>query len=160
MSVSRNDLSEMVAAAKVFCAYVEHPDEPTSRWVQELSQLLPRLHAAVTSLQVPRDEQPLAANVDPEARFELFSRLYRALGELDGYRLEYDDSHHNAPVTGSLADDLTDIYFDLREGLEWMARCHPDHAASVWLSSYRMHWGQHLVDANRHLYAINAKLPR
>ena len=157
MDTNRTDLSEMVTLAKVFCAQVEHPDESPAQWVQELAQLLPRLQAAVVALQTAEESQPLAACVDPDARFELFSRLARRLGDLDGYRLEYDDLHQDALVTGSLADDLTDIYFDLREGLNWVARADPDHAASVWRHSYRVHWGQHLVDANRHLYAINSK---
>jgi len=158
MDANRTDLSEMVTLAKVFCAQVEHPDESPAQWVQELAQLLPRLQAAVVALQTVEESQPLAGRVDPDARFELFSRLARRLGDLDGYRLEFDDLHQGALLTGSLADDLTDIYFDLREGLNWVARADPDHAASVWRHSYRVHWGQHLVDANRHLYTINSKL--
>lgn len=158
MDTHRTDLSEMVTLAKVFCAQVEHPDESPTRWVQELAHLLPRLQAAVVGLHEQEEAKPLAGRVDPDARFELFSRLAQRLGDLDGYRLEFDDLHQDAQLTGSLADDLTDIYFDLREGLNWIARADPEHAESVWRHSYRVHWGQHLVDANRHLYAINSRL--
>jgi hypothetical protein len=95
---------------------------------------------------------------DFEDRFDLFSELRTCLGERDIYWLEYDhpgdismDGEHR---TGSLADDLTDIYFELKRGLNMLEAAGPDKVAHLWESGFRQHWGQHLVDAERHLYAL------
>jgi hypothetical protein len=60
-------------------------------------------------------------------------------------------------MSGSLADDLTDIYFDLKPGLELLPAAHPEPVLRFWLESFELHWGQHLVDAERHLYALKLR---
>jgi hypothetical protein len=95
--------------------------------------------------------------VDLDERFELYSQLRRLLGERDRYWLEFDAAPEEMHMSGSLADDLTDIYFDLRHGLELFDEIWPQRAAQVWQRSYRVHWGQHLVDAERHLYALKIR---
>jgi hypothetical protein len=74
------------------------------------------------------------------------------------YWLEYDhpddtntDGEHR---TGSLADDLTDIYFELKRGLNMLDAAGPDEVAHLWELGFKEHWGQHLVDAERHLYSL------
>jgi len=79
------------------------------------------------------------------------------LGDRDSYWLEFDASPEEMHMSGSLADDLTDIYFDLQHGLQLLDEAWPQQAAQAWQSSYRMHWGQHLVDAERHLYALKVR---
>ena len=94
---------------------------------------------------------------DLDERFELYSNLRKVLGERDSYWLEFDAVPEDMHMSGSLADDLTDIYFDLRYGLALLDDVWPQRAAQAWQSSYRMHWGQHLVDAERHLYALKVR---
>ena len=70
--------------------------------------------------------------------------------------MEYDVAHDGQNMSGSLADDFTDIYFELKCGLELLEEF-PEliyKAVNTWLSSYYIHWGQHLVDAERQLYQI------
>ena len=95
--------------------------------------------------------------VDLDERFELYSHLRRVLGERDSYWLEFDAAPEEMHMSGSLADDLTDIYFDLRYGLDLLDEVWPQRAAQAWQSTYRLHWGQHLVDAERHLYALKVR---
>jgi hypothetical protein len=59
-------------------------------------------------------------------------------------------------MTGSLADDLTDIYCELKAGLSLLEE-EPSLARDNWRTGYRLHWGQHLVDASRHLYELGAR---
>ena len=95
---------------------------------------------------------------DFDDRFDLFSQLRTQLGERDMYWLEYDDPGDGGGGgehrTGSLADDLTDIYFELKRGLNLLDAAGPDEVAHLWELGFQQHWGQHLVDAERHLYAL------
>ncbi len=104
-------------------------------------------------------EALLPVHIDIDQRFELFSRLRTELGGRDSYWLEYDNGNsvHPQHMSGSLADDLADIYFDLKPGLEMLSRVKPDKVLRYWRRSFELHWGQHLVDAERHLYALRAQ---
>ena len=73
--------------------------------------------------------------------------------------MEFDAAHDKQCMSGSLADDLTDIYCELKHGLRLLDANPPqtDLALDGWRRSYKAHWGQHLVDAERHLYALRAR---
>jgi hypothetical protein len=155
MTTLTETLSEMVGVAKDFCGLIEHNGEHSGAWLESLFGLMPRLHSAVTALSAYNtgEEVPLP-RVDLDQRFELYSRLRKLLGARDSYWLEFDAEPGEVHMSGSLADDLTDIYFDLRHGLDMMDEAWPQRAAQIWQATYRVHWGQHLVDAERHLYAL------
>jgi len=88
---------------------IESLDDGNRESLTQLNEILPRLHAAMTA--VPSLEYGVYdPNVDLDQRFELFSRLHRLLGDLDGYWMEYDVTPDRQEMSGSLADDLTDIY--------------------------------------------------
>lgn len=154
--------SEMAAAARAYCDLIEDLDvSDCAACLRRMARLLPRLHAAVSALPSSLPEPDTFTGApDLEARFEMFSRMRKALGSLDGYWLEYDQFQADADKSGSLADDFTDIYFDLKYGLKLLAS-DPDRCAEAvasWKTSFRIHWGQHLVDAERQLYALLAQL--
>ena len=150
-------LSEMIDVAEGYCRLIENPDEGAQRWLASLFTLMPRLHTAVTSLNAFETGDTQVPGVDLDDRFSLYSRLRKRLGDRDSYWLEFDALPEEMHMSGSLADDLTDIYFDLQHGLELMGEAWPHRAAEDWQSSYRLHWGQHLVDAERHLYALRVR---
>jgi hypothetical protein len=150
-------LSEMVSVAEQYCKLIEGLVDESDQWLASLYQLMPRLHSAVTLLNAYDTGDLQVSGVDLDERFELYSRLRKRLGERDSYWLEFDAAPEEMHMSGSLADDLTDIYFDLQHGLQLMAQAWPHRAAQAWQSSYRMHWGQHLVDAERHLYALRVR---
>ncbi|HED18900.1 MAG TPA: DUF5063 domain-containing protein [Gammaproteobacteria bacterium] len=149
--------NELVETACNFCGLIDGIPGGCS-WLEQLSRILPRLHAEVVVLPDPGGSAFLPEQSDFDDRFDLFSELRTRLGERDMYWLEYDnpddvvsgDEHR----TGSLADDLTDIYFELKRGLELLEAAGPDEVAHLWEMGFREHWGQHLVDAERHLYAL------
>ena len=147
-------LTEMAGAAEAYCGLIENHEYTQGRWLVDLCRILPRLHSAVMALSAQHYDELLGPEVDLDDRFELYSRLRKALGEHDGYWLEFDESPDRMHMSGSLADDLTDIFFDLQYGLDLLEEAWPQRAAQVWQSTYRRHWGQHLVDAERHLYAL------
>ncbi len=147
--------AEVLALARRYCELIEAsgPDNPA--WLRLVSMLLPRLHAAMASVSsevCPERDNP----VDLDARFELFSHLRGLLADRDGYFLEFDRAQEGLDaMSGSLADDLTDIYCELKAGLR-AYETDPACALGAWWLGYDCHWSQHLVDAERHLAALAA----
>ncbi len=147
----------MVEVADQYCTLIDRTLQASEHSLTQLFDLMPRLHAAVTALNSYEAGDMPPHEIDLDERFELYSHLRRVLGERDGYWLEFDAAPEEVHMSGSLADDLMDIYFDLRYGLDLLDEVWPQRAAQAWQSSYRLHWGQHLVDAERHLYALKVR---
>lgn len=147
----------MVETAQEYCRTIESLGNDNQDWLAKVFSLLPKLHAAIAA-QLKHDEEtftPLDANL--ENRFELFTELHRLLGERDAYWMEYDMLHDEEHKSGSLADDLTDIYCELKFGLNQLEQQKPAQILGNWKHGYQMHWGRHLVDAERHLYELSTK---
>jgi hypothetical protein len=97
-----------------------------------------------------------APPADLDARFDLYARLRALLADRDAYFLEFDRAHEGLDDrTGSLADDLTDIYCELKAGL-CLYDTDPQRALETWCLGYTGHWGPHLRDAERHLAGLAA----
>lgn len=155
----QTDVGELLEIARRYCTLIESLEEgERGPLLTQLNELLPRLHAAMTGAGPWSDENPEDAAVDLDQRFELFSRLHRLLGDLDSYWMEYDVTPDRQEMSGSLADDLTDIYCELKNGLTRLERNHDARRTlGRWRSGFCKDWGQHVVDAERHLYALSAR---
>ncbi len=147
---------ELARVAQNYCELIESSAGGDDRWLLGVASLLPRLHAAVESLEEQDEAKNHGLVADLDARFELFTHLRDLLGERDGYWMEFDVAGDGQTMSGSLADDLTDIYCELKHGLTLLAG-EPDLAVDRWRSGFRVHWGQHLLDAERHLYDLRAR---
>lgn len=147
---------EVAVLAKQYCDLIESAGCEPRRWLKDVVSLLPRIHAAVATVACfsPACGQINAADLDE--RFELFSRLRKLLADRDAYWLEFDRASEGADgMTGSLADDLTDIYCELKLGLRLYDQ-DPACAADAWAGGFDSHWGRHLIDAERHLARLAA----
>ena len=148
---------ELVATAREYCQTIDRISRRTD-WLGSMFRILPRLHAAIVSMRDSGNSRLPPELADFDDRFDLFSQLRSHLGDRDVYWLEFDDpnefSMDGEHRTGSLADDLTDIYFELKRGLNMLDAVGPDEVAHLWETGFRQHWGQHLVDAERHLYSL------
>jgi len=143
----------MIEVARQYCELIESSGAGQGTWLRAVADLLPRLHAAVTSF----DGHPFLGDEeltpDLDARFELYGHLRDLLGERDAYWLEFDLLGDTHSMTGSLADDLTDIYCELKHGLRLVAE-QPEQAVYSWTAGYERHWARHLCDAQRHLSVL------
>jgi hypothetical protein len=65
------------------------------------------------------------------------------------------------PIVGDLADDLADIYLDVKRGLLHLEHDHPFDAAFHWAFMFRVHWGRHATSALRalHCYLVDPDRP-
>lgn len=152
------DTRDLLAIAQEYCDLIESLEEGNRRPLAQLNGLLPRLHAAMTTVAPFCDDRVDDPSVDLDKRFELFSRLRSLLGDLDAYWMEYDVTPDRQEMSGSLADDLTDIYCELKAGLLRLERYEDaQYTLGHWRSGFCKHWGQHVVDAERHLYALSAR---
>jgi hypothetical protein len=152
------DVDELLTIARRYCELIESLQEGDRESLTQLNGLLPRLHAAMTTAGPWQEDKPLETAVDLDKRFELFSNLHRLLGDLDGYWMEYDVTPDGQEMSGSLADDLTDIYCELKNGLMRLENNNDTRRTlRRWRSGFCNHWGQHVVDAERHLYALAAR---
>ena len=145
--------SGMVYLAQRYCELIEASGTGRACWLKEVAELLPRLRAAVSSLDGHEYKGDVILAPDLDARFELYTQLVGILGDRDSYWLEFDRVGDSLTMTGSLADDLTDIYCELKHGLRTVDE-DPEHSVHAWLASFASHWGQHLTDAERHLAAL------
>jgi len=148
---------QMAQLASSFCALVERFDDcQLVAWLEEMADLLPRLHVAANGLGQSENVGVYEQSTNYDERFELFTRLYSVLGERNGYNYEYDGVDGQR-LSGTLADDITDIYFDLKQGLHILDE-NPRQAARDWQHSYEYHWRHHLIDAERQLGRAESRI--
>lgn len=149
-------VQDVLRIARHYCELIEMAGSHAPGWLRDVSALLPRLQAAMTSVYYYAPNAEHDHPLDLDVRFDLYSRLRGLLADRDPYFLEFDRVHEEGDaMTGSLADDLTDIYCELKHGL-LSFDVHPVRALETWFRGYEGHWGQHLIDAERHLANLAA----
>jgi hypothetical protein len=89
---------------------------------------------------------------------DLYSALATKLGRRDYYNEMFApyDLAEREPVTGSLADDLADIYADLSRGLAAWQVGNTEDAVWEWRFHFQHHWGEHTTGALRALHALGS----
>ncbi|MFB7876657.1 DUF5063 domain-containing protein [Nocardia sp. NPDC056064] len=146
------------ASAREFCAAIETIDG-TPAGIELPRTLVPLLATMLAAAaHLPRVE-PTAATlpttIDHDAWYECYTRCTTTLGPLDIYWTNRDLADPGAHLTaGSVADDLADIWRDLRTGLDALdSGSHWQDVTFDWRLSYLGHWGNHAVAALRPLHA-------
>jgi hypothetical protein len=150
---------EFVATADEFCRLVEsHRKSSRAVFLKRIYVLLARVFGL--ALQLPPavpdekfDEQPMTSD-EWQA---LFLSLGKKLGPQNYYWEFFNPYVKNEPVAGSLADDLADIYGDLRPGLElYKQGSLGARRTAIWNWRFLLsHWGHHATDALRALQEIH-----
>jgi hypothetical protein len=145
--------------ARDYCNIIERVGSMSRfEFVAEISLRLAGLYAAGLQLPPP---VPCRVPPDPPESFEwqsIETAIAALMGEQNLY-WEFFDPFIDEVVTTTLSDDLSDIYRDLSRGLALYHResiratgC----AGCEWGVSFAIHWGAHLVDAQRVLHRIIA----
>ena len=130
----------------------------TRNLLMRLHQLLPIVHSTALRLPLLYEGAP---GCDDRMTFAQSQRLYRSLrrklGRYDEYAEIFDpySRSNQEVVVGSLADDLTDIYFALHAGLECYVTRRLSEAAWTWRFEFDIHWGEHATGAMRALYWLH-----
>jgi hypothetical protein len=140
--------------ARRYCAWVESSDElDRDRFLEELERHLAALYLAAIDLPTGDADGPDAPPSMTNEEWQALSRrISEKLGDADYYRLIFDPYQADPPVTASLADDVADIYRDLRGGFALLeAGGTRDGAVWEWRFGFDSHWGRHAAHA---LYAV------
>jgi hypothetical protein len=122
---------------------------------------LPGVESAVADNEVENPET-LMSQTKPKARIghEEWSQLYKALQEKLGdwnlYWQVFDPIKENEAIRGSLADDIADIYRDLKEGIEHMEsdKVLLRDIIFVWRYGFYSHWGRHAINALNTIHSL------
>jgi hypothetical protein len=149
--------SRMASIAKKYCAVIDGGRD--AGWVQRLAELLPRLHVAVTALAEPSEDSCAALVRDDEKRCDMFLDLSDDLQADSLLCAAYAEMlvgpHQRQQLCERMADNLADIYFDLKQGLAQLPG-DPQRAAAIWQYTFYTHWGKHLLDAECWLRAVKS----
>jgi hypothetical protein len=149
--------------AREYCQFLEQSDGcGRTTLVQEISVRFARL--IEVGMRLPSVE-PTADDVKPEAETsstrteewkQLWGKLREVLGNLEGYWEVFDPTGKEEPVNGSLANDVAEVYEDLKESLRLL-----ETNASLsdiywqWRFDFREHWGRHAASALRVLLHVS-----
>jgi hypothetical protein len=141
-------------AAMAYCALIDAPVQggvvAPSR---QLSKALSEVYVAALDLpDVFDDGAP-----EPDGAYSPNAQTLQAWIQLlcvDHYWEIFEPTQPkpDEPVLASLADDLRDIYTDLKRGLDLFHKGHETAAAWEWRFNFHAHWGRHLVSAQRAIF--------
>lgn len=149
--------SRMASVARKYCALID--GDRDAGWIHHLAELLPRLHVAVTALAEPSEDSYAGLVYDDEKRCDMFLCLSNDLqmdSLLSAVCAEMPvDSWQRQQMCERMADNLADMYFDLKQGLDQLPDA-PQRAAEIWQYTFYTHWGKHLLDAECWLRAVES----
>ncbi|NOX76905.1 MAG: DUF5063 domain-containing protein [Gammaproteobacteria bacterium] len=151
----------MMSAAVEFCDLIDNFDVPgqDAQWMAQMEKLLPKLHVAVIALSARCEGRRYYHFPDDDKRYELYLRLLRVLQDDDVLWEKHgngvEKQLQRQRLCDRLADDLTDVYSDLKCGLDLLEEG-VQQAVCEWQNSFYVHWGQHLLDAECWLHAVGA----
>ncbi|PCJ96018.1 MAG: hypothetical protein COA45_11505 [Zetaproteobacteria bacterium] len=151
---NENPADKFVAFVREYCTWSESKARTETEEVKTAIKLLANLYANV--LAMPNDN--LCEDIDgSRISDEEWNVVFKRFGALpfnfystffSPHKLSSDEH-----CVGDLADDLADIYRDLKCGHELYERGHVKEAFREWKQSFNMHWGRHLSSALNALHA-------
>jgi hypothetical protein len=147
---------DFASAAARFCAAIEAVGRiPRRRWLAEVEAALADVYASGVRL-------PDAGRVRDDPGFRMtheewsgvFDALRTVLGAADRYRVVFDPQDESS-VEASLADDLADVYRDLKGGLDALhSGTSPENLLFEWRLGFETDWARHALGALSALRAI------
>ncbi|QJD31121.1 DUF5063 domain-containing protein [Methylococcus geothermalis] len=146
--------AEFAKVAEKFCRLVDGFShyEPLD-WLALISRALIPLEMAVRELTGTAGIGEYSMLADIEQRHHMFVELKTFLGPMDDYWTDADLEVGDGVMTGSLADNITEIYFALKRGLAFWHKGPGEAGAAVseWLSGFDVNWGYHLANLRSQL---------
>lgn len=145
--------------ARAYCALVDQPPAlARDKALLLLSQALADLLQLALRLPDLSDEATPEVNANCEPAASTLQEWVSLLC-LDHYWVVFDPfaNPESSLTFNSLADDLSDVYSDLKRGL-FLFEAGLVHAACwEWRSSFSSHWGESLLEAQRALFLASRR---
>ena len=132
-----------------YCAWAENPLADAETEMQTARLLLAELHAVIFLPEFETDDDVKLEDVTAEEWKTVVARFVNL--PVDGYWLVFDpiESQENETVYAPLADDLADIYQNIKYGLRLFDAGHIAEAIWEWKFHFKIHWGWHLLEAQK-----------
>jgi hypothetical protein len=163
--------NRFAAAANRFCSVVDSASRmERSDLLLQIYRILPKLIDEAISLpdvKLSDSDDLIEGDSKSEIRVnarqseqewgQLYNLLKEKLGDWDRYWQVFDPTENDEAIFGTLADDIADIYRDLKEGLV-LSEIHAVPQEDIiweWRLLFYSHWGKHAMDA---LLAIHFRL--
>ena len=153
-------VERFVDTVRRYCALAEGAAGEPHQDIILVRQLLSELHFAAVNL--PRvdlgdEEEQESEPISQEQWKQVYNRFNNL--PLNGYWDVFDPlkEEEKEPLYNELADDLADIYRDVKEYLPLYEAGSISEAVWQWRFHFLIHWGQHLTGAQRalHSYFVN-----
>ena len=148
-------VEKFAIAARQFCEWAESDYPVNSQTLKQALELMTELFLLGLRLadefeEIDEDSPPVGS-ADDKTRM-VYSQASKL--PLTHYSEVFNSNvvPPEDPVIGDLADDIADIYQDLRRGLDLLEAGHTVHAVWKWVFHLRCHWGEHATSAIRALY--------
>ncbi len=148
---------EFVAVAREYCVFLENSiEEGRKDFIFKIHRLLPLLY--FKAVMLPSPERMMEEQVDKSVTEEQYNFLHEQLlvklGKYDAYTDVFDPQiqYSEAPIGESLAENLSDIYQELKDFIEiyqfGLTELMNDALAEC-RQSFETYWGQRMVNAMR-----------
>ena len=153
-----SQIRQFAKVAEQFVAWAETAPQSSTNEVIRALQILSSLYQQALQLDVQfQDSYPEPDDISHEYRDNIFKRF----GTLPfNYYSKCFDPHNvpdELPVIADVADDLADIWFDLRKGLCLFSAGQVQAAGYEWQQSFWQHWGAHATGAINALHCWHAE---
>lgn len=156
--VYSKNVIEFVTVANEYCSFVESAERFSRKdFLSRMQKIFPLLYLKASLLpesDIEMSDEELEKFVSEEDYNYIHDKLVAKLGDVDAYQEIYDSSlqYSYIPVEGSLSENITDIYQDLKDfilsyrlgTLEVM-----NDAFIECRNNFEQYWGQKLVNALR-----------
>ncbi|AAU93079.1 hypothetical protein MCA0630 [Methylococcus capsulatus str. Bath] len=154
VATSTSSPAQFAKIAEKFCRLVEGfaRYEPQD-WLALIARELGPLETAVRELAGRAGIGDYSMLADIEQRHRMYVELKTFLDGMDDYWTEADLEAGDGVMTGSLSDNVTEIYFALKRGLAHWNKGPAEAGAAVgeWLSGFEVNWGYHLANLRSQL---------
>lgn len=175
--VYSKNVIEFITVANEYCAFIEkHAKITRKEFIEKAQKMLPLLYLK-TSLLPAFEETPAETSdkfvTEVDYNF-LLNKISAKLGQYDSYQEVFDEGMQfsEAPLDASIAENLCDIYQDLKDCLMTYRLGNTEimsDALTECLNNFETYWGQKLVNGLRALHMLvygtanldsNSELPR
>lgn len=153
---------EFITVANEYCGFLELQNDFTAEdFIDKLTKLLPLLYLKVSLL--PRFNARMEEMPEKFVSEYDYSHLINNLAEKLGERNDYLEVFHeemqfsDTPIVASIAENLADIYQDLKDTLnnfELAAEDVMNDTMVVCQTNFETYWGQALTNALRALHQV------
>jgi hypothetical protein len=146
---AEKEIQHFADIVRRFCAWAEGPLADAVSEMRTARALLAELHAVIFLPDLETDDDVKPDDVSSEEWKSVVSRFANL--PVDGYYLVFDpiESQEHETVYATLADDLADIYRDIKYGLRLFDAGHLAEATWEWKFHFKIHWGWHLLEAQK-----------